>query len=106
VRRVEHPRTGAVILSVGTSERVRHIPGPHYVICLAAPDGYQTSRAYSVASSLLEHELEFFIERLPDGEVSAYLAEQVEIGFVLEVREPIDRWFTWSGDPAKQQRSS
>ena len=39
--------------------------------------------------------IEFLIERLPEGEVSEFLADIAEVGDVLELRGPIGRWFTW-----------
>ena len=69
----------------------------HYVIRLTAQDGYTAQRSYSVASAPSEPLLEFFIDRLPDGEVSAFLADVVEIGDELELRGPIGGWFVWTG---------
>ena len=39
--------------------------------------------------------VEFLVERLPDGEVSEFLADVAEVGDELEMRGPIGRWFTW-----------
>jgi ferredoxin-NADP reductase len=77
---------------------VRYLPGQHYYLRLTAPDGYQASRAYSVASSPLDEQLEFYIARLPDGEVSSYPATELAVGDQLEVRGPIGGWFGWAGD--------
>ncbi len=41
--------------------------------------------------------VELCVERLPDGEVSGFLADVVEVGDELEVRGPIGGWFVWDG---------
>ena len=55
------------------------------------------TRSYSLASAPDEPALEFYVERLADGEVSPYLAEAVEVGDELELRGPIGGWFVWDG---------
>ena len=35
------------------------------------------------------------VERLPDGEVSTYLADELRPGDVLELRGPIGGYFVW-----------
>lgn len=76
-----------------------HLAGQHYVVRLTAPDGYQASRSYSVASPPGEgRAIELTVERLPDGEVSTFLHDQVRLGDELEVRGPIGGWFVWRGD--------
>jgi ferredoxin-NADP reductase len=72
---------------------------PH-VFRLTAEDGYSASRSYSVASPPSDPLLEFYIERLVDGEVSGYLAEVVEAGDELDLRGPIGGWFVWEADVA------
>ena len=74
-----------------------HVAGQHYVIRLTAPDGYTASRSYSVASAPDDPELDFTVERLEGGEVSAFLHDVVEPGDELEVRGPIGGWFIWEG---------
>jgi ferredoxin-NADP reductase len=71
--------------------------GQHYVIRLSAPDGYTAQRSYSVASPPSDPLCEFFVEQLDNGEVSTYLAEDVMVGDVLDVRGPIGGWFVWDG---------
>src|SRR5207245_2185072 len=51
--------------------------------------------SYSVASPPSEPLVEFWIERLEDGEVSTFLADVVEVGDELSVRGPIGGWFVW-----------
>jgi ferredoxin-NADP reductase len=87
-----------VILRLDVPDRIEHLPGQHYVIRLTAEDGYRAQRSYSVASAPSDPLLEFYIERLDDGEVSAFLADGVEVGDSLDVRGPIGGWFVWDGD--------
>jgi ferredoxin-NADP reductase len=73
--------------------------GQHYIIRLTAPDGYTASRSYSVASAPDgSDQFEVTVERLPDGEVSMFLHDEVMVGDELEVRGPIGGWFVWRGD--------
>jgi ferredoxin-NADP reductase len=94
---VEHPRPDAVILRLRVRDQPAFLPGQHYMIKLTADDGYSASRSYSVASAPDEDLLEFYVERLDDGEVSPYLAEDVEVGDRLQLRGPIGGWFVWDG---------
>ena len=100
VREVRHPTPGGVLLRLEVQDRVDHLPGQHYVIRLTAPDGYVAQRSYSVASPPSDPMVEFFVERLDDGEVSTYLADVTAPGDELEVRGPIGGWFVWRGDSA------
>jgi len=89
------PTPGLVRLRLHVEDRLPHRPGQHYLIRLRAPDDYTAQRSYSIASDDDDPLVEFGIERLPDGEVSEFLADVAEVGDVLEVRGPIGRWFTW-----------
>lgn len=72
--------------------------GQHYVLRLTAPDGYQASRSYSVASAPDDSgHIELTVERLEEGEVSSFLHDGVVVGDQLEVRGPIGGWFVWPG---------
>ena len=84
-----------VRLRMHVDDRLRHWPGQHYLIRLRAPDDYTAQRSYSIASDDDDPLVEFLVERLPDGEVSEFLADVAEVGDVLEMRGPIGRWFTW-----------
>jgi ferredoxin-NADP reductase len=95
VRAVSHPTARAVILRLEVPERIDHLPGQHYVIRLTAEDGYVAQRSYSVASPPSDELVEFYIERLDDGEVSTFLADVVREGDELDVRGPIGGWFVW-----------
>jgi ferredoxin-NADP reductase len=94
---LEHPHPDAVLLRLWVHDQPPYRPGQHYMIKLTAPDGYSASRSYSVASAPHQDLLEFYVERLDDGEVSPYLAEDVEVGDRLQLRGPIGGWFVWDG---------
>jgi ferredoxin-NADP reductase len=98
VRSVEHPTPRGVVMQLEVPDRIDHLPGQHYVIRLTADDGYVAQRSYSIASPPAEPHLEFYIERLDDGEVSTFLADVVEVGDELDVRGPIGGWFVWTAD--------
>ncbi len=89
------PTPDTVELRMHVEDRQRHWPGQHYLIRLRAPDDYTAQRSYSVGSDDDDPLVEFLVERLPDGEVSMFLADEAEVGDVLEMRGPIGRWFTW-----------
>jgi ferredoxin-NADP reductase len=73
-----------------------HIAGQHVDVRLTAADGYSAVRSYSIASAPnSEKRVELTIERLPNGEVSPYLTQQVTVGDSLELRGPIGGWFVW-----------
>ncbi|SEF20670.1 Ferredoxin-NADP reductase [Amycolatopsis pretoriensis] len=74
-----------------------HRAGQFYVVRLTAPDGYHAQRDYSVANAPGGDDIELTVEKLPDGEVSAFLHNDVEVGDVLQVRGPIGRFFSWDG---------
>jgi len=97
VRTVTKPSPRFVVLRLDVEDRVPHLPGQHYVVRLRADDGYTASRSYSVASAPADEEVELCVERLPDGEVSSFLADVVEVGDELEVRGPVGGWFVWDG---------
>jgi ferredoxin-NADP reductase len=71
-----------------------HIAGQHVDVRLTAPDGYSTVRSYSIASAPnSEGRVELTVERLPNGEVSPYLTQELLVGDRLELRGPIGGWF-------------
>jgi ferredoxin-NADP reductase len=73
-----------------------HVAGQHVDVRLTAPDGYSAARSYSIASAPNpENRLEITVERLPNGEVSPYLTQQLIVGDQLELRGPIGGWFVW-----------
>jgi ferredoxin-NADP reductase len=74
-----------------------HIAGQHVDVRLTAADGYSAVRSYSIASApSSDGRIEITVDRLPNGEVSPYLTQEVMVGDELEVRGPIGRWFVWS----------
>jgi len=73
-----------------------HVAGQHVDVRLTAPDGYSAVRSYSIASApSTAGRIEITVERLPNGEVSPYLTQQVMVDDELEVRGPIGGWFVW-----------
>lgn len=76
-----------------------HVAGQHIDVRLMAPDGYSAVRSYSIASAPnLDGRLEITVERIPTGEVSPYLTQDVVVGDELELRGPIGGWFVWHSD--------
>jgi ferredoxin-NADP reductase len=72
-----------------------NIAGQHLDVRLTAPDGYQASRSYSIASAGPGDRVQLAVDRLPDGEVSPYLVDVLQPGDQLEVRGPLGGWFVW-----------
>jgi len=74
-----------------------HVAGQHYELQLTAGNGYQAARPYS-ASSTADHMplLNLTIQHVPDGEVTTYLNEALEVGDAVEIRGPFGKFFTWT----------
>ncbi len=72
-----------------------HRAGQHVDVRLTAEDGYQAQRSYSIASGPEDSNLVLTVERLEDGEVSPYLADELRSGDELELRGPIGGYFVW-----------
>ena len=73
-----------------------HVAGQHVDVRLTAPDGYSAVRSYSIASAPnSEGRVDLTVERLPNGEVSPYLTQELAVGDRLELRGPIGGWFVW-----------
>jgi ferredoxin-NADP reductase len=62
---------------------------------LSAEDGYQAERSYSIASAPDGQQVELTVQRVPDGEVSPYMVEEMMVGDELELRGPVGGWFSW-----------
>ena len=63
-----------------------HVAGQHVDVRLTAPDGYSAVRSYSIASAPDSNgRIEITIERLPNGEVSPYLTQEVMVSDELEL---------------------
>jgi ferredoxin-NADP reductase len=89
----ETPRVKTLVLEV--PEWQGHRAGQHVDVRLTAEDGYQAERSYSIASAPEDDRLALTVERLEDGEVSPYLAEDLVVGDKLELRGPIGGYFVW-----------
>jgi ferredoxin-NADP reductase len=100
VREISHPTGHGVVVRLEVPDRVEQWAGQHYVIRLTAEDGYTAQRSYSIASAPSDPMVEFYVERLDDGEVSVFIADVLAVGDSLEVRGPIGGWFVWPGDTA------
>ena len=73
-----------------------HVAGQHVDVRLTATDGYSAVRSYSIASAPnAEKRLQLTVERLPDGEVSPYLTQELAVSDRLDLRGPIGGWFVW-----------
>ncbi len=73
-----------------------HVAGQHVDVRLTASDGYSAVRSYSIASAPNPAKrVELTVERLPNGEVSPYLTQEVAVGERLELRGPVGGWFVW-----------
>jgi ferredoxin-NADP reductase len=73
-----------------------YVAGQHIDVRLVAEDGYEARRSYSITSAPGSTELELLVERLPHGEVSPFIADELRPGDTLEIRGPIGGHFTWS----------
>jgi ferredoxin-NADP reductase len=73
-----------------------HAPGQHVDVRLTAPDGYRAQRSYSIASAWSESgPVELTVQRVEDGEVSAYLTDVFALADRVELRGPVGGWFVW-----------
>ena len=72
-----------------------HRAGQHVDIRLTAEDGYQAQRSYSIASAPEDDRVAITVERLDEGEVSPYLADELRPGDLVELRGPIGGYFVW-----------
>jgi ferredoxin-NADP reductase len=90
----ESPRAHTLMLDV--PDWPGHRAGQHVDVRLTSEDGYQAQRSYSIASAPELDALELTVELIEDGEVSAYLVEELRAGDQFELRGPIGGHFTWS----------
>ncbi|WP_295824354.1 FAD-binding oxidoreductase [uncultured Microbacterium sp.] len=79
--------------------------GSHLDVRLTAPDGYQASRSYSIASAGPGTRIVLAVDEVPDGEVSPFLVHDLRDGDRIEVHGPLGAFFVWrpSDDPAPVQ---
>lgn len=89
----ETPRCRSIAFDV--PEWPGHHAGQHVDVRLTAEDGYQAQRSYSIASAPEDERLMLTVERLDDGEVSPYLAAELQVGDQIELRGPIGGYFAW-----------
>ena len=77
--------------------------GSHLDVRLTAPDGYQASRSYSIASSGEGTSVTLAVDELPTGEVSPFLVHDLQAGDGLELHGPLGAYFVWkppdAGEP-------
>jgi ferredoxin-NADP reductase len=69
--------------------------GSHLDVRLTAPDGYQATRSYSVASSGRDTRVVLAVDELPDGEVSPFLVHELQFGDQIELHGPLGAFFVW-----------
>ncbi|MGH3991350.1 MAG: FAD-binding oxidoreductase, partial [Pseudonocardiaceae bacterium] len=74
-----------------------HLPGQHVDVRLTAEDGYQAVRSYSLAAPADDGRVALTVERLPDGEVSPYLVDELRVGDQVELRGPVGGYLVWRG---------
>ena len=72
-----------------------NLAGQHVDVRLSAPDGYQAVRSYSIASADSSERVQLAVDKLPDGEVSPYLVDDLQVGDQVEFRGPLGGWFVW-----------
>ena len=72
-----------------------HLPGQHVDVRLTAPDGYTATRSYSVSAPERADRVELTVQRVPDGEVSGFLADGLAVGDAVRLRGPVGGWFVW-----------
>jgi ferredoxin-NADP reductase len=90
----ETPRVRSLVLDV--PDWPGHRAGQHVAVRLTAEDGYQAQRDYSLASAPETPGVTITVERISEGEVSAYLAGEVRAGDLFELRGPIGGYFVWT----------
>jgi len=89
--------TSAVTIRLDVPDWPGHRAGQHVDVRLTAEDGYQAQRSYSIASPPGSDRLELTVVRIDDGEVSPYLAGDLDVGDQIELRGPIGGYFVWDG---------
>ncbi|GAA2070400.1 FAD-binding oxidoreductase [Williamsia deligens] len=100
-------RVATVVGAVTESPTARsiwlHVPGlpvpragQHIDIRLTAPDGYSTSRSYSLSDVREGETVAVSVEELDaHGDVSPFLVRDLEIGEQVEVAGPVGMQFVW-----------
>lgn len=70
--------------------------GSHLDVRLTAPDGYQATRSYSIASAGEGTRVVLAIDEVPDGEVSPFLVHDLQPGDQVELHGPLGAFFVWT----------
>ncbi|MFE1663997.1 FAD-binding oxidoreductase [Microbacterium sp. P02] len=70
--------------------------GAHVDVRLTAPDGYQATRSYSLASSGEGTRITLAVDEVPTGEVSPFLVHDLQVGDPVEVHGPLGAFFIWT----------
>jgi ferredoxin-NADP reductase len=78
-----------------------NLAGQHLDLRLTAADGYTATRSYSIASAGPGERIQLAVDKLPDGEVSPYLVDEVIVGDQIELRGPLGGWFVWRPEQAE-----
>jgi ferredoxin-NADP reductase len=78
--------------------------GSHLDVRLTAPDGYQATRSYSIASAGEGTRVVLAVDELPSGEVSPFLVHDLRAGDQLELHGPLGAFFVWR-PPADGERA-
>lgn len=91
----------AVTIRLDVPDWPGHRAGQHVDVRLTAEDGYQAQRSYSIASAPGGEHLELTVVRIDDGEVSPYLAGELEVADQIELRGPVGGYFVWEGDDVR-----
>jgi len=85
----------AVTLVLDVPDWPGHLPGQHVDVRLTAPDGYTATRSYSLSAPEQDDHVELTVQRVPDGEVSSFLADGLAVGDAVRLRGPVGGWFVW-----------
>lgn len=73
-----------------------HRAGQHATLRLTALDGYEAKRDYSIASAWDgKGQIVLAIDLLPDGEVSSFVHDVLQVGDALDVLGPLGGHFVW-----------
>jgi ferredoxin-NADP reductase len=91
--RTETPSARSIVFDV--PGWTGNIAGQHVDVRLTAPDGYQAVRSYSIATADDSERVQLAVDKLPDGEVSPYLVDELREGDQVEFRGPLGGWFVW-----------
>ena len=79
-----------------TPRPIHHLAGQHYELRLTAENGYQAARLYSASlPGNGESTLQLTIMKVPGGEVSSYVVDELQTGDTVELRGPFGRFFVW-----------